>query len=161
MRIERKFTTAETGAYGAIEFRKATSEIRNPDGSIVFRLENIDVPARFSQVAADILAQKYFRKAGVPARLKKVEENDVPSFLWRSVADEAALAKLPEDERYGSETDARQVFTRLAGTWTYWGWKGGYFASEEDASAFMDELAYMLANQMVAPNSPQWFNTGL
>ena len=119
------------------------------------------MPAQFSQVAADILAQKYFRKAGVPARLKKVEENDVPSFLWRSVPDEAELAKLPEDERYGSETDARQVFDRLAGTWTYWGWKGGYFKSEEDARAFIDELAYMLATQRVAPNSPQWFNTGL
>ncbi|WP_404861790.1 vitamin B12-dependent ribonucleotide reductase [Georhizobium sp. MAB10] len=161
MRIERRFTEAGQSAYAAIEFRKAISEIKNPDGSVVFRLADIDVPAQFSQVAADILAQKYFRKAGVPARLKRVEENDVPSFLWRSVADEAALAELPEDERYGSETDARQVFTRLAGTWTYWGWKGGYFNSEEDASAFMDELAYMLATQRVAPNSPQWFNTGL
>ncbi|GLQ39394.1 ribonucleotide-diphosphate reductase subunit alpha [Rhizobium albus] len=161
MRIERRFTEAGQSAYAAIEFRKAISEIKNPDGSVVFRLADIDVPAQFSQVAADILAQKYFRKAGVPARLKRVEENDVPSFLWRSVADETALAELPEDERYGSETDARQVFTRLAGTWTYWGWKGGYFNSEEDASAFMDELAYMLATQRVAPNSPQWFNTGL
>ncbi|MDM9619643.1 vitamin B12-dependent ribonucleotide reductase [Rhizobium sp. S96] len=161
MRIERRFTKADQGAYAAIEFRKATSEIKNPDGSIVFRLENIDVPAQFSQVAADILAQKYFRKAGVPARLKKVEENDVPSFLWRSVADEAALKELPKDQQYGSETDARQVFDRLAGTWTYWGWKGGYFSSEEDARAFRDELAYMLATQRVAPNSPQWFNTGM
>ncbi|MCO6390607.1 vitamin B12-dependent ribonucleotide reductase [Aliihoeflea aestuarii] len=161
MRIERRFTKPGQSAYAEIEFRKALSEIKNPDGSIVFRLADIDVPAQFSQVAADILAQKYFRKAGVPARLKKFEENDVPSFLWRSVADEAALAELPEDQRYGSETDARQVFDRLAGTWTYWGWKGGYFASEEDASAFKDELAYMLATQRVAPNSPQWFNTGL
>ena len=161
MRIERRFTKTGNSAYAEIEFRKATSEIRNPDGSVVFKLENIDVPVQFSQVAADILAQKYFRKAGVPARLKKVEENNVPSFLWRSVADEAALAKLPEAERFGPETDARQVFDRLAGTWTYWGWKGGYFNSEEDASAFKDELAYMLATQRVAPNSPQWFNTGL
>ncbi|MGN6464586.1 MAG: adenosylcobalamin-dependent ribonucleoside-diphosphate reductase, partial [Rhizobiaceae bacterium] len=166
MRIERRFTKAsqsasQAAAYTEIEFRKAVSEIRNPDGSIVFRLADIDVPAQFSQVATDVLAQKYFRKAGVAARLKKVEENDVPSFLWRSVPDEAELAKLPENERYGSETDARQVFDRLAGTWTYWGWKGGYFASEEDARAFRDELAYMLATQRVAPNSPQWFNTGL
>ncbi|RWM14054.1 MAG: vitamin B12-dependent ribonucleotide reductase [Mesorhizobium sp.] len=161
MRIERRFTKQGQSAYAEIEFRKALSEIKNPDGSVVFRLDNIDVPAQFSQVAADILAQKYFRKAGVPARLKKVEENDVPSFLWRSVADEAELAKLPEAERYGSEIDARQVFDRLAGTWTYWGWKGGYFKSEEDARAFRDELAYMLATQRVAPNSPQWFNTGL
>ncbi|QND46941.1 vitamin B12-dependent ribonucleotide reductase [Rhizobium lusitanum] len=161
MRIERRFTKAGQSPYAEIEFRKATSEIKNPDGSIVFRLENIDVPAQFSQVAADILAQKYFRKAGVPTRLKKVEENDVPSFLWRSVPDDAALKDLPKESQTGSEIDARQVFDRLAGTWTYWGWKGGHFSSEEDASAFCDELAYMLATQRVAPNSPQWFNTGM
>ncbi len=161
MKIERRFTAEGQSAYADIEFRTATSEIKNPDGSVVFRLEDINVPAQFSQVAADILAQKYFRKAGVPAALKKVEENSVPSWLWRSVADEDALAELPEDERYGSEMDARQVFDRLSGTWTYWGWKGGYFDTEEDARAFRDELAYMLATQRVAPNSPQWFNTGL
>ena len=161
MRIERRFTREGQSAYAEIEFRKAISEIKNPDGSVVFRLADIDVPAQFSQVATDVLAQKYFRKAGVPARLKKVEETSVPSFLWRSVADEAALAELPEGERYTSETDARQVFDRLAGTWTYWGFKGGYFKTEEDARAFRDELAYMLATQRVAPNSPQWFNTGL
>lgn len=161
MRIERRFTKEGQSAYAEIAFCKAISEIRNPDGSIVFRLADIDVPEQYSQVASDILAQKYFRKAGVPARLKRVEENDVPSFLWRSVPDEEALSTLPEDERYGSETDARQVFTRLAGTWTYWGWKGGYFDSEADAQAFMDELSYMLATQRVAPNSPQWFNTGM
>ncbi len=108
-----------------------------------------------------MLAQKYFRKAGVPARLKRVEENAVPSFLWRSVADTEALADLPKDQRATSEITARQVFDRLAGAWTYWGWKGGYFDTEEDAQAFSDELRYMLARQMAAPNSPQWFNTGL
>ncbi len=128
---------------------------------MVFKLEGIQVPKTWSQVAADILAQKYFRKAGVAKVLKKVEENSVPSWLWRSVPDEKALAKLPENERYGSEIDSRQVFDRLAGTWTYWGWKGGYFDSEEDARAFFDELCFMLATQRVAPNSPQWFNTGL
>ncbi|MBO0132204.1 vitamin B12-dependent ribonucleotide reductase [Agrobacterium burrii] len=161
MRIERRFTKPGQSPYAEIDFRKAVSEIKNPDGSIVFRLADIDVPAQFSQVATDVLAQKYFRKAGVPKVLKKVEENDVPSFLWRSVADEKALKDVPEAERYGSETDARQVFDRLAGTWAYWGWKGKYFTSEEDALAFRDELAYMLATQRVAPNSPQWFNTGL
>lgn len=161
MRIERRHTTAGQSPYAAIPFRSAVSEIRNPDGSIVFRLEGIEVPEAWSQVASDVLAQKYFRKAGVPAVLKRVEENDVPSFLWRSVADEAALAKLPEAERYGSEISSKQVFDRLAGCWTYWGWKGGYFSSEEDAAAFHDELRFMLASQMVAPNSPQWFNTGL
>ena len=161
MRIERRNTTSGQSPYAAIDFRLTTSEIRNPDGSVVFRLENVEVPEFWSQVASDVLAQKYFRKAGVAARLKKVEEETVPSWLWRSVPDTEALANLPENERYVSELSARQVFDRLAGCWTYWGWKGGYFSSEDDAQAFFDELRYMLAKQMVAPNSPQWFNTGL
>ncbi|MEL7527252.1 MAG: adenosylcobalamin-dependent ribonucleoside-diphosphate reductase, partial [Pseudomonadota bacterium] len=161
MRIERRYTKEGQSPYADVEFRTATSEIRNPDGSIVFRLEDIQVPAQFSQVASDILAQKYFRKAGVPAKLKPVEENTVPSWLWRHEADEDGLSSLSEDDRYGSEIDGRQVFDRLAGTWTYWGWKGGYFDQEADARAFYDELRYMLATQKVAPNSPQWFNTGL
>ena len=161
MRIERRYTKAGRSPYADIAFRKVTSEIRNPDGSIVFRLENIEVPEHFSQVASDILAQKYFRKAGVPARLKKVEEETVPSFLWRGAADEKALGALPEAERFVGEISSTQVFDRLAGTWTYWGWKGGYFDSEDDAQAFFDEHRYMLAMQMAAPNSPQWFNTGL
>ncbi|MFO0407024.1 MAG: vitamin B12-dependent ribonucleotide reductase [Labrys sp. (in: a-proteobacteria)] len=161
MRIERHYTKSGQSPYAAIPFKTTTSEIKNPDGSVVFRLENIAVPEAWSQVAADILAQKYFRKAGVPARLKKFEESAIPSWLWRSVPDEKALAKLPEKERVVGETDSRQVFDRLAGTWTYWGWKGGYFDTEGDAQAFFDELRYMLAMQMVAPNSPQWFNTGL
>ncbi|WP_119677963.1 vitamin B12-dependent ribonucleotide reductase [Indioceanicola profundi] len=161
MRIERRFTTEGQDAYEGIAFRRTTSEIRNPDGSTVFKLSDIEVPADWSQVACDILAQKYFRKAGVPRALKPVEENTVPSFLWRRVADEQALAALPEGERHGSEMSAKQVFDRLAGTWTYWGWKGGYFDSESDAGAFYDEMRFMLARQMAAPNSPQWFNTGL
>src|SRR5260221_2405378 len=161
MRIERRNTTAGQSPYAEIDFRLTTSEIRNPDGSVVFRLENVEVPEFWSQVASDVLAQKYFRKAGVAARLKKVEEETVPSWLWRSVPDAEALADLPEQQRYVSELSAKQVFDRLAGCWTYWGWKGSYFSSEEDASAFYDELRYMLAQQMVAPNSPQWFNTGL
>ena len=161
MRIERRNTTEGQSPYAGIDFRLTTSEIRNPDGSVVFRLENVEVPEFWSQVASDVLAQKYFRKAGVAARLKKVEEETVPSWLWRSVPDTEALADLPEAERYVSELSAKQVFDRLAGCWTYWGWKGGYFSSEEDARAFYDELRYMLAKQMVAPNSPQWFNTGL
>src|SRR5467141_2558472 len=161
MRIERRNTTEGQSPYAGIDFRLTTSEIRNPDGSVVFRLENVEVPQFWSQVASDVLAQKYFRKAGVAARLKKVEEETVPSWLWRSVPDTEALASLPENERYTSELSAKQVFDRLAGTWTYWGWKGGYFNSEDDAHAFNDELRYMLAMQMVAPNSPQWFNTGL
>ena len=161
MRIERRFTKEGQSAYAGVAFREATSEIRNPDGSVVFRLEDIQVPEAWSQVAADILAQKYFRKAGVPAKLKKIEENSVPSWLWKSAADNDALADMPKEDRFGPEMDARQVFDRLAGTWTYWGWKGGYFDREEDARAFFDELCFMLATQKVAPNSPQWFNTGL
>ncbi|MDA8882044.1 vitamin B12-dependent ribonucleotide reductase [Alphaproteobacteria bacterium] len=161
MRFERQFTTAGTHPYNDVPFRTASSEIRNPDGTVVFSAENVEVPEQFSQVATDILAQKYFRKAGVPAALKRIEENDVPSWLWRSVPDEAALAKLPAEDRYVGESSAKQVFNRLVGTWTYWGWKGGYFTAEEDAQTYYDEMSFMLASQMAAPNSPQWFNTGL
>jgi ribonucleoside-diphosphate reductase alpha chain len=161
MRIERRYTKEGQSPYADIAFRLTTSEIRNPDGSTVFHADDVEVPADWSQVASDVLAQKYFRKAGVPARLKRVEEETVPSWLWRSVADEAALKELPEKDRHVGEHSSKQVFDRLAGTWTYWGWKGGYFDSEADASAFCDELRYMLAMQMAAPNSPQWFNTGL
>lgn len=161
MRIERRHTTQGQSPYAGIDFRLTTSEIRNPDGSVVFKLENVEVPTAWSQVASDVLAQKYFRKAGVAARLKKVEEESVPSFLWRSVPDTEALSLLPEKERYVSELSAKQVFDRLAGCWTYWGWKGNYFSSDADAQTFYDELRYMLTMQMVAPNSPQWFNTGL
>jgi ribonucleoside-diphosphate reductase alpha chain len=161
MRIERRYTKEGQSPYADIAFRLTTSEIRNPDGSVVFHADDVEVPEAWSQVASDVLAQKYFRKAGVPARLKKVEEETVPSWLWRSIADDEALGVLPEKERFIGEVSSKQVFDRLAGTWTYWGWKGGYFNSEADAQAFFDEHRYMLAMQMVAPNSPQWFNTGL
>ena len=161
MRIERHFTDEGQSPYSGMEFRTATSEIKNPDGSVVFRLDQIEVPAAWSQVACDIIAQKYFRKAGVPAILKPVEDETVPSWLWQHQADEEALNDLPEEDRFTSELSAKQVFDRLAGTWAFWGWRGGYFDSETDARTFYDELRYMLANQMVAPNSPQWFNTGL
>ena len=161
MQIERQFTTAGRDVYESLGFITTASEIRNPDGSIVFRLDNVEVPGGWSQVASDVLAQKYFRKAGVPARLKRVREKGVPEFLWRSVADEKALEALPQAERRIGETSAKQVFDRLAGAWAYWGWKGGYFSTEEDARAYYDEMRHILAAQMGAPNSPQWFNTGL
>ena len=161
MRIQRHFTEAGASPYDQIAFRHTASEIRNPDGSVVFRQQDIEVPEAWSQVASDVLAQKYFRKAGVPVALRPVVEDDVPDWLWRHEAYSEALADLPEDQRTGGETSARQVFDRMAGTWTYWGWKGGYFDSEADAHAFFDEMRFMLANQMCAPNSPQWFNTGL
>ena len=161
MRIEQHYTQSGVSPYDLIPFATTKSEIRNPDGSVVFSLEGVEVPAAWSQVAADVLAQKYFRKAGIPARVKRVEEETVPSFLWRSVPDDTALSSLPKEERVGSETSAKQVFDRLAGAWAYWGWKAGYFDGEDDARAYYDEMRFMLARQMAAPNSPQWFNTGL
>lgn len=161
MRITRRFTTAGEDPLKTLEFVKRVSEIKNPDGSIVFRMDEVFVPKSWSQVATDVIAQKYFRKAGVPRLVKRVNEKGVPKWLQPSEPDTERLAELPEKERYSSETDSRQVFHRLAGTWTYWGWKANYFDSEEDALAFYDELKYMLAAQYAAPNSPQWFNTGL
>src|SRR5271166_667854 len=161
MRVERHYTQPGVSPYDLVAFATTRSEIRNPDGSVVFSLEGVEVPLAWSQVAADVLAQKYFRKAGVPARLKRIEEEGVPPFLWRSVADETALGALPKAERYISETSAKQVFDRLAGAWAYWGWRCGYFDGEDDARAYFDEMRFMLARQIAAPNSPQWFNTGL
>jgi ribonucleoside-diphosphate reductase alpha chain len=128
---------------------------------LVFSNPDVRIPASWSQVATDIIVQKYFRKAGVPAATRRIAEKGVPAWLQRREPDHKALAKLPEDERFGGEHDGRQVFERLAGCWTYWGWKEGMFDTEEDARTFFDELQFMLARQMAAPNSPQWFNTGL
>lgn len=162
MKIARHFTNKSWKTpFDSLTFEARKSEIKNPDGSSVFSLENVMVPNSWSQVATDIIAQKYFRKAGVPVKLKKVKEKGVPAWLQASEADTEALSSLPEAEQYTLETDSRQVFSRLAGCWTYWGWKYGYFNTEEDAKAYFDESCYMLATQMVAPNSPQWFNTGL
>ncbi|WP_132243395.1 vitamin B12-dependent ribonucleotide reductase [Primorskyibacter sedentarius] len=154
MKIDRQFTRAGEDAYAGIDFVSTTSEIRNPDGTVVFHLDEIEVPAKWSQVASDVIAQKYFRKAGVPARLKKIKEKGVPEFLWRSVPAKNGVET-------GGETSSKQVFDRLAGAWAYWGWKGGYFTTEDDARAYYDEMRHMLATQRAAPNSPQWFNTGL
>ena len=153
MKIERNFTKTGEDAYAALEFKTTTSEIRNPDGTVVFKLDECEIPGGWSQVASDVIAQKYFRKAGVPSEMKKVKEKGVPEFLWRSVPAKGAT--------FGGETSAKQVFDRLAGAWAYWGWKGGYFSSEDDARTYFDEMRYMLATQRAAPNSPQWFNTGL
>ena len=153
MRISRQYTHTGQDAFAGLQFIPRTSRIVNPNGSIVFEMKEVIVPEGWSQVAVDILAQKYFRRAGVPSSLSRVAEDGVPEWLRRGVP--AAGATL------GGEADSRQVFRRLAGCWTYWGWKGGYFTSEVDAQAFFDEVCYMLATQMAAPNSPQWFNTGL
>lgn len=145
MKIKRIFTKKGKSPYEGMKFVSRVSEVRNPDGSIVFHMDNVMVPEFWSQVATDVLAQKYFRKAGVPL----VDEKGKP------VLDENGKQKT------GSENDARQVFHRLAGCWRHWGEEYGYFDTKEDAQAFYDETVYMLARQMSAPNSPQWFNTGL
>ena len=159
MKIERRFTEENKDAYAGIDFHTTSSEIRNPDGSVVFSLESVEVPTGWSQVAADVIAQKYFRKAGVSAHLKRVKEKGVPEFLWRSVPD--TTKQVETGDTYEGETSAKQVFDRLAGAWAYWGWKGGMFDTASDARAYYDEMRHMLAGQMAAPNSPQWFNTGL
>ncbi len=154
MRIARRFTRPGHDPYEGVAFATRESRIVNPDGSAVFEAAALHMPAAWSQVAVDIMAQKYLRKRGVPSALRHAWEADVPPWLWRSEAE-------PHAQDSEGETDARQAFHRLAGTWTYWGWKHGYFDAEEDAAAFYDELCYMLATQRAAPNSPQWFNTGL
>ncbi len=145
LRIDRRFTEAGTDPYDRVEWSLRHSRITNPDGSVVFEMKDAEIPASWSQVAADIMVSKYFRKAGVPQYDDDGEQ----------VLDDDGTPVT------GAERSARQVFDRLAGTWRHWGEKEGYFASTEDAAAFEDELRYMLANQMAAPNSPQWFNTGL
>ncbi len=162
MKFNRFYTSEHGDVYDGIEFKITSSEIKNPDGTIVFSAPKIEVPANYSQVAADVIAQKYFRKAGIPIYLEKVKEDNIPSWLWRSKPDLKKLKSVKEDrDKFVGETSAKQIFNRLAGTWTYWGWKGNYFSSEKDAKIYFDEMKFMLATQMGAPNSPQWFNTGL
>jgi ribonucleoside-diphosphate reductase alpha chain len=143
LQIDRRFTTAGEDPYDTVEWVRRDSRITNPDGSVVFEMEDTELPSAWSQVAGDIMVSKYFRKAGVP----QVDEEGRPDENGGPVL--------------GSETSARQVINRLATTWRWWGEEHGYFASTEDADTFQDELAYMLLHQMAAPNSPQWFNTGL
>ncbi len=132
--IPRRFTEKGKNPLDSITYEYRTSKINNTDGSVVFEMKDVEVPASWSQVATDILAQKYFRKKGVPTE---------------------------RGGKNGSEWSAKQVVTRLAGTWRYWAERYNYFATSEDAQAYEDEMKHMLINQMAAPNSPQWFNTGL
>ena len=145
LRITRRFTEAGKDPFDKLEWSRRDSRITNPDGSTVFEMTDAEIPAGWSQVASDIMVSKYFRKAGVP----QFDDDGAQIF------DESGQPVL------GPERSAKQVFGRLAGTWRHWGEKEGYFATSDDAVAFEDELKYMLANQMAAPNSPQWFNTGL
>ncbi len=155
MKIQRRYTEQGKSPYASIPFTTRQSRIVNPDGTVIFEASDIMAPEHWSQVALDVMAQKYFRKAGVPVKLRRVPEEGVPEWLQRSEPDPSGGSNTR------GETDVRQVFNRLAGCWTYWAWKHGYFDGEADALAYYDETCHMLAMQMAAPNSPQWFNTGL
>ncbi len=133
LKFSRKYTKAFTSVFDQFDYDYRTSVIRNPSGEIVFEMNNVEVPKQWSQIATDILAQKYFRKAGVPQ----------------------------PDGSLGRETSAKQVAHRMANCWRVWGERYDYFASEKDAQVFYDELVFSILNQMCVPNSPQWFNTGL
>src|SRR5688572_516395 len=146
MKITRRFTKPGQDVYSTVQYEKRTSRISNPDGSVVFEMNDAEIPAQWSQLATDIMVSKYFRKAGVPQTDRETG---------------APLRTTDGREVTGPEKSAKQVIHRLAGCWRYWGEKHGYFDTKEDAQAFYDELAYMLLHQMCAPNSPQWFNTGL
>jgi ribonucleoside-diphosphate reductase alpha chain len=161
MKINRYFTKSSEVLYPNLVWTKRNSKISNSDGSSVFEANDISVPDSWSQVATDILAQKYFRRKGIPKYLVRVPEDGVPTWLQKSVPDSEKLNSLKPEDRYVGENDSRQVFHRLAGCWTYWGFKHGYFTDEESAKIFYEETIFMLAAQMSAPNSPQWFNTGL
>ncbi len=145
MKIQRRFTTAGQDVYGQFKYQSRTSRISNVDGSVVFEMKDAEIPADWSQLATDIMVSKYFRKAGVPLK----------DAAGQPILDEHGKAKT------GPEKSVRQVVHRLAGCWMKWGSDYGYFDTPEDAQAFYDELAYMLLSQRAAPNSPQWFNTGL
>ncbi len=161
MQVQRFLTKNSEDFLKNLKVKKVSSEIKAMDGTLIFSQENIEVPEKWSQIASDVLSQKYFRKAGIPAMLKPVEEKDVPSWLWRHEADLESLKDLPENERYIGETSALQIFKRMAGTWTYWGWKNNYFSTEEEAKTYFEEMQFILYEQIAAPNSPQWFNTGI
>ena len=162
MRLARQITAAaDTDPFVGLSWKTVDIEICSADPADRVCLTDIEVPAHWSYSAAQTFARYYIRRAGVPVALTKVSEAEIPQWLWRSVPDTAALMALPEELRTTQETSARQVFLRLAGMWTYWGVKAGYFDTHEDAKTFHDESCALLARQVMAPNSPQWFNAGL
>ena len=162
MHIARHFTTAGRDPYETVPFRTASSEIRNPDGSVVFagrgdrgagRVE----PGRLRHPRAEILPQGRCAGAsgaGCGSRAFRPGCGGAPPMRRRS-------RRWPRAPVTAAKPAPARSSTGMAGTWTYWGWKGGYFDTEEDARAFYDEIRLMLARQIGAPNSPQWFNTGL
>lgn len=145
LKIERKFTSKNKSPFDMFDYEIRTSAIKNPDGSIVYENNSVEVPSFWSQVATDILAQKYFKRALVP----QFDSTGKPILDKKG------------NQVLGGETSIKQVAKRLAFCWRAWGEQNGYFASKDDADAFEDELIFMLINQSAAPNSPQWFNTGL
>ncbi len=145
MQITRRFTKAGTSPADQFQYTKRASVLRNPDGKPIFDMQDIEVPKHWSQVATDILAQKYFRRAGVP----QMDTFGTP------------LRDKDGNVIVGPERSIKQVAHRLAGCWRAWGEDHGYFETKEDAQAFYDEISYMILRQMAAPNSPQWFNTGI
>ncbi|HEX5244863.1 MAG TPA: LAGLIDADG family homing endonuclease, partial [Tepidisphaeraceae bacterium] len=145
MKITRRFTKPAEDVFASVQYEKRTSRISNPDGSVVFEMNDAEIPSQWSQLATDIMVSKYFRKAGVP------------------LVDDAGEVQRDAQGNIvtGPERSVKQVIHRLAGCWRYWAEKHNYFDSSDDAQAFYDEIAYMMLHQMCAPNSPQWFNTGL
>src|ERR1700679_274720 len=139
MEITRRFTTAGANPFDQFQYTKRATALRNPDGKPIFETQDIEVPKHWSQVATDILAQKYFRRAGVP----QMDSFGTP------------LRDKSGDVILGAERSIKQVAHRMAGCWKSWGEEHGYFNSKEDAQAFYDEICYMLLRQMAAPNSPQ------
>lgn len=153
MKVKRYYSSGRAPVLSELTFRTIDICLRNLDGTVVFQQENVEVPSHWSPIACDVLVQKYFRHGGVPDVRVRVTEEKVPEWLRPSVAVEGA--------RIGAEISAKQVFHRLAGCWTYWGWRYSYFKDEAQAQIFYDEMVMMLYLQVAAPNSPQWFNTGL
>jgi ribonucleoside-diphosphate reductase alpha chain len=133
LEFSRRFTKDNVSPYDQFDYDYRDSVIKNPNGEKVFEMTNVEVPKQWSQIATDILAQKYFRKAGVPQA----------------------------DGSLGRETSVKQVAHRMANCWRVWGERYGYFATTNDAQVFYEELVYSILNQACVPNSPQWFNTGL
>ena len=150
MVIERRFTSAGEDPFEKFDWIEMDAEIRNPDGSMADSITGVKLPSGYSGVPGKVLAQKYLRKAGVPTHLRKVAEDGVPVWLQRSEPDHEKLESMDAGERYTGERDGRELFRRLAGTWTYWGWKHGYFASEADARSYFDEMCFLVASQRLS-----------
>ena len=130
-KLQRRFTQPDLDPLDAVKFERRSTVIANPDGSVVFEMHDIEVPKDWSQLATDIIASKYFRKAGVPS---------------------------PEGRETGARQVVHRIAHTLR---TWGEEKGGYFESPEEADTFEAELGHLLIKQIGAFNSPVWFNCGL